>query len=63
MIISKTVRQEVSYRDVGDELNDELERLQRLGYKIISVTETKVSPLPRMSNQGFIILYEYESEK
>ena len=58
MILSTTVRQEVSYRPVGYELNDKLERLQRLGYKIISVTETKISPLPRMSNQGFIVLYE-----
>ena len=58
MIASTTVRQETSYRTVGDELNEELKRLQRLGYKIISVTETKVSPLPRMSDQGFIVLYE-----
>jgi hypothetical protein len=58
MILSTTVRQEVSYRTVGDELDEELERLQRLGYKIINVTGTKVNPLPKMSNQGFIILYE-----
>lgn len=58
MILSKTVRQEVSYRPVGYELNEELERLQRLGYKIISVTETKVDTIHGMSNQGFIIVYE-----
>jgi DNA-binding MurR/RpiR family transcriptional regulator len=58
MILSTTVRQEVSYRTVGDELQEELERLHRLGYKVINVTETKVSPLPRMSSQGFIIVYE-----
>lgn len=63
MIMSKTVRQIASYRPVGYELNDELERLQRLGYKIISVTETEVSTIRNFSNQGFIILYEYEGGK
>jgi hypothetical protein len=58
MILSTTVRQEVSYRPVGYELNDKLERLQRLGYKIISVTETKVDTVRKLSNQGFIIVYE-----
>lgn len=58
MILSKTVRQEVSYRPVGYELNEELRRLQGLGYKIVNVTETKVDTIRGMSNQGFIILYE-----
>lgn len=60
MIASTVVRQIVSYRPVGYELGDELKRLQRMRYRIIDVIETEVGSTPKLSNQGFIILYEYE---
>lgn len=63
MILSKTVRQIVSYRTVGDELSNELTLLQKSGFKVKDVTETEVTPIPGMSTQGFIIIYESEDVK
>lgn len=55
MIRSYTVRQMVSYIPVADELEKQLDSIQcELGYKVISVTETKIGA----SEQGFIILYD-----
>lgn len=55
MIRSYTVRQTVSYIPVADELKKQLDSIQcELGYKVISVTETKIGT----NEQGFIILYD-----
>ena len=59
MIQTMLVEQHVSYEPVGDVLKDKLDLIQnRWGYKIISITETKVCKMPRCSDQGFIILYD-----
>lgn len=57
-IYSTTVRQIVSYRKVCDELKDTLDRLNKHGYDILSVIETKVNEIPGCSDQGFIIIYK-----
>lgn len=56
MIHSEIVEQIVSYRTVGKELGETLERLQNFGYKILNVYETTVSNT--CSTQGFIVIYD-----
>ena len=57
MINSTTVRQVTSYTPVSSELVEKLDILQKQGYHIINVIETKVNKIPDCSDQGFIILY------
>lgn len=59
MIISKEIKQIVSYTTVGVELEKFLQKIQtEQGYKVLSVTETKVNNIPRCSEQGFIVIYD-----
>ena len=57
-IYSTTVKQFTSYRKVCDELEDTLNMLNKQGYDILSVIETKVNKIPDFSDQGFIIIYK-----
>ena len=61
MINSTTVRQVTSYTPVSSELEEKLDILQKNGYHIINVIETKVNKIPGCSDQGFIILYSDEN--
>lgn len=58
MINSTTVEQVTSYTPVSSELEKRLDNLQKNGYHIINVIETKVNKMPGCSDQGFIILYD-----
>lgn len=62
-IYSTTVRQFISYRKVCDELEDTLNVLNKQGYDILSVIETKVNKIPDFSDQGFIIIYKINEVK
>ena len=62
-IYSTTVRQFISYRKVCDELEDTLNMLNKQGYDILSVIETKVNKIPDFSDQGFIIIYKINEVK
>ena len=64
MIFSRIIKQQYSYASVGDELDEFLRYIQlEKGYKVISVIETKVNPLPGYSDQGFIVLYDTCDDK
>ena len=62
-IYSTTVRQFISYRKVCDELEYRLNILNKQGYDILSVIETKVNKIPGFSDQGFIIIYKINEVK
>ena len=62
MIETLIVRQIVSYIPVANELEDALSAIQNRGYKVLSVTETKVNKIPGLTDQAFIILYETGEE-
>lgn len=55
MIHSTVVQQVVSYRPVGYELKDTIDRLNSQGCEIISIHETKVNST--YNEQAFIIIY------
>lgn len=61
MIKSITVEQVTSYTPVSSELEKRLDNLQKNGYHIINIIETKVNKMPGCSDQGFIILYSDEN--
>lgn len=63
MIMSRTIKQIVSYKPVSDLLEEELVRLNRNGCKIIGIHETKVNNGLGCSNQGFIIIYDDTAEE
>lgn len=59
MILSYEVKQIVSYKTVGSELEDRLDIIQNEWHgKVLNVIETKVPNGMGCSNQGFIIIYE-----
>ena len=61
MIKSEIIRQTSEYTPVSTELEKALDAIQSSwGYKVLSVFETKVNAIPRMTEQAFIILYETE---
>ena len=58
MIKSKTIQQICSYKPVADELKEELENINKKGYKILNIFETRVPKTLKSSDQGFIIIYD-----
>ena len=62
MIETWIVRQISSYIPVAEELEKDLISIQSRGYKVLSVTETKVNKIPGHTDQAFIILYETGEE-
>ena len=63
MIKSEIIRQTSEYTPVSTELKKALDAIQSSwGYKVIDVYETQVHNIPRMSSQGFIILYETDEK-
>ena len=62
MIETRIISQIVSYIPVAKELENALISIQSRGYKVLSVTETKVNKTPGHTDQAFIILYETGEE-
>lgn len=62
MIETRIINQIVSYEPVAYELEKALSAIQNRGYKVLSVTETKVNKIPGHTDQAFIILYETGEE-
>ena len=59
MIRSLTVHETTPYDEVGNLLHDALYRIQKCGYKLLNVFETKVNKIPHCkTDQGFIIVYD-----
>ena len=63
MLKSKTVRQIVSFRSAADELEKELDFIQKQGNKVVNVLPTKVSPMLGTTDAAFVILYEAPEEQ
>ena len=59
MIKAITVSQCAYDTNAGELLIKKLDELQIIsGYKIINIFETKVTPIPNLSDQGFVIIYD-----
>ena len=59
MIKSSTIRQISEYTPISTELEKALDAIQNsCGYKVLNVYETQVLEIPRLTKQGFIILYD-----
>lgn len=62
MVETYIVSQIASYIPVAKELENALIGIQSRGYKVLSVTKTKVNKIPGHTDQAFIILYETGEE-
>ncbi len=59
MIRALTVKEITSYDEVGELLKKNLDALNKKGYKVLNVFETKVNRCPsNKSDTGFVVVYD-----